>query len=102
MNEISDGFSSRMKQTLADKQVIERMITANGQELLSFIERLEADEASKREAAENQKETMAEAKARGYDTKAIRAIIKRRKMRPDDLAEFEAVVELYIAAIGGA
>lgn len=45
---------------------------------------------------------MGEAKGRGYDTKAILAIIKRRKSTPDELAEFEAVVSMYIDAIGGA
>ena len=43
---------------------------------------------------------MAEAKARGYDTKALRKLIAIRKRDPQDLAEEEAVLELYKQAIG--
>jgi uncharacterized protein (UPF0335 family) len=43
---------------------------------------------------------MAEAKGRGYDTKVLRAIITLRKRDPDDVAETEAVLEMYKAALG--
>jgi len=43
---------------------------------------------------------MAEAKGRGYDTKVIRKVIALRKRQPDDIAEEEAVLELYKAALG--
>jgi uncharacterized protein (UPF0335 family) len=46
------------------------------------------------------KEVMAEAKGRGYDTKALRKIIALRKRDRDDLAEEEAVMEVYKAALG--
>ncbi len=71
-----------------------------GNELRSFIERLEHLEAEKRDIAEQIKEVMAEAKGRGFDTKAIRKIVALRKKKPDDRAEEEAILELYLNALG--
>ena len=73
-------------------------VTAN--ELRQFIERYEHLEAKKKGIADDQKEVMAEAKGRGYDTKAMRIVIAQRKRDRDDLAEEEAVVEMYKAALG--
>ncbi|MEZ5912432.1 MAG: DUF2312 domain-containing protein [Paracoccaceae bacterium] len=69
-------------------------------ELRQFIERYEHLDAEKRDIAEQQKEVMAEAKGRGYDTKVIRKVIALRKRDADDLAEEEAVLEMYKAALG--
>ena len=43
---------------------------------------------------------MAEAKGRGYDTRVMRKVIAMRKRKPDELAEEEAVLELYKTALG--
>ncbi|MEM8539185.1 MAG: DUF2312 domain-containing protein [Pseudomonadota bacterium] len=69
-------------------------------ELRQFIERFERLEAEKRDIAEQQKEVMAEAKARGYDTKVMRKVIALRKRDKDDIAEEEAVLEMYKEALG--
>ena len=69
-------------------------------ELRQFIERYEKLESEKADAAEQQKELMAEAKGRGYDTKVMRKVIAMRKRKPDELAEEEAVLELYKTALG--
>ena len=69
-------------------------------ELRSFIERYEQLESEKKDIAEQQKELMAEAKGRGYSTPVMREIIKLRKLRPDDRAEREAVLEMYLNALG--
>ena len=69
-------------------------------ELRQFIERFERLEAEKKDIAEQQKEVMAEAKARGYDTKVIRKVIALRKRDKDDIAEEEAVLEMYMEALG--
>lgn len=69
-------------------------------ELRSFIERVESLEAEKKETLEQIREVFAEAKGRGYDTKAMRAIIAMRKKKSDDLAEEEAIIELYKQALG--
>jgi uncharacterized protein (UPF0335 family) len=68
-------------------------------ELCNFVERLEQLNAEKRDLAELQKEVMAEARGRGYDTKVIRKLIAERKRKPDDIAEEEAVLEMYREAI---
>ncbi|MBS1303761.1 DUF2312 domain-containing protein [Loktanella sp. SALINAS62] len=71
-----------------------------GQELRQFIERYERLEAEKKDIADGQKEIMAEAKGRGYDVKVLRKIVAMRKRDKDDLAEEEAVLEMYLAALG--
>ena len=74
--------------------------STNGAELRAIIERIERLEAEKQDAAEAQKEVYAEAKGTGYDSKIIRMIIARRKRSRDELAEEEAVLEMYEAALG--
>jgi len=69
-------------------------------ELRQFVERYERLEAEKKDIAENQKEVMAEAKARGYDVKVLRKIIALRKKSSDEIAEEEAVLEMYKEALG--
>ena len=69
-------------------------------ELRQFIERFEQLDAEKKDVADQQKELMAEAKGRGYDTKVMRKVIAMRKRKPDELAEEEAVLELYKTALG--
>ncbi|MEL6915538.1 MAG: DUF2312 domain-containing protein [Pseudomonadota bacterium] len=69
-------------------------------ELRQFIERFERLEAERKDLAEQQKEVMAEAKARGYDTKVMRKIVALRKRDKDDIAEEEAVLDMYKAALG--
>ncbi|OWU85300.1 hypothetical protein ATO6_09800 [Oceanicola sp. 22II-s10i] len=73
-------------------------VTAN--ELRQFIERVERLEAEKKDLGEQVKEVMAEAKARGYDTKVMRKVIALRKRDKDDIAEEEAVLEMYKEALG--
>jgi len=70
------------------------------EELRQFIERYERLEEEKQEIADQQKEVMAEAKGRGYDTRVMRKLIQMRKRDRDDLAEEEAVLELYKQALG--
>lgn len=69
-------------------------------ELRQFIEQYEHLEAEKKDIAEQQKEIMSEAKGRGYDTRAMRKIIAMRKRDKDDLAEEEAILDLYKTALG--
>ena len=68
-------------------------------ELRQFIEQYEHLEAEKKDIASQQKEIMAEAKGRGYDTKVMRKLIAKRKRDKDDLAEEEAVMDMYESAI---
>jgi len=69
-------------------------------ELRQFIERFEQLEAEKKDVTEQQKELMAEAKGRGYDTKVMKKVVALRKRKPDDIAEAEAVLDMYKSALG--
>ncbi|MGG7644475.1 DUF2312 domain-containing protein [Rhodovulum sp. YNF3179] len=70
------------------------------EELRSFVERFERLEAEKKDIADQQKEVMAEAKSRGYDTKVLRKVVALRKKDPQEVSEEEAVLELYKEALG--
>ena len=80
--------------------IIEGQGGVAGAELRQFVERYERLESEKKDIAEAQKEVMAEAKGRGYDTKVLRKVIALRKRDADDIAEEEAVLEMYKAALG--
>lgn len=104
MHEATDALREHLgkgfKETHADAEVRARVEAVSAGELKQFIERWERLEAEKKDLAEDQAEIIKEAKARGYSSKAIKEVIRLRKMRPDDRAEFEAVVDLYRAALG--
>jgi uncharacterized protein (UPF0335 family) len=69
-------------------------------ELRQFVERYERLEEEKQAIAGHQKEVMAEAKSRGYDTKALRKLIALRKKDPQEISEEEAILQLYRDALG--
>ena len=93
-----------MSETSTNPDVIDTVgdatyrVTAN--ELRQFVERIERLDSEKKDLGEQQKEVMAEAKARGYDTKVLRKVIALRKRDKDDIAEEEAVLEMYKEALG--
>ncbi len=87
-----------MSEIIEDGPAESYRVTA--EELRQFIERYERLEAEKKDIADQQKEVMAEAKGRGYDTKVIRKVIALRKREPDDIAEEEAVLDMYKQALG--
>lgn len=70
------------------------------EELKLLIERIERMEEEKKGIADDVKDVYGEAKARGYDTKTMRVIIKLRKQDKDARAEAEALLETYKAAVG--
>ena len=91
---------SHMRETDADRDVRDGAYRVAADELRQFVERIERLDAEKRDVAEQAKEVMAEAKARGYDTKVLRKVIALRKRKPDDVAEEQAVLDLYTSALG--
>ncbi|MDB2529625.1 DUF2312 domain-containing protein [Paracoccaceae bacterium] len=70
------------------------------EELRQFIERYERLEAEKKDIADQQKEVMAEAKGRGYDTRVMRKLIVLRKRDQNEIAEEEAILDLYKEVLG--
>ncbi len=71
-----------------------------GDQLRSIVERIERLEEEKAAIAADIREIFAEAKGNGFDTKAIRQILKLRKMEVAERHEQEAVLELYMRALG--
>lgn len=69
-------------------------------QLRSFIERVERLEEEKKAIADDIKEVYAEAKGTGFDTKAMRHIVRDRKKDAAERDEFEAIVDLYRSALG--
>ena len=73
---------------------------ATDDELRQFIDRAEAQIAANADGAEDLKQIFSEAKSRGYDPSVMRKVIALRKRKPDEVAEEEAVLELYCSALG--
>ena len=68
--------------------------------LQSFIQRIERLEEDKAAVMEDIKEVYAEAKGEGYDAKIMRQVIRLRKMDRADRQVQEALLELYLSALG--
>lgn len=85
MTEEDSGFSTTSVAADHLKQIVER------------IERLEEE---KKEVAEQIKEVYAEAKGNGFDTKTLRKIVALRKQDPNERSEAEAMLDLYLSALG--
>lgn len=69
-------------------------------QLRAFVERIERVQEDIDALSDDRKEIYAEAKAMGFDTKAVRAIVKLRKLDPTERQEAEAVLDTYKAALG--
>ena len=71
-----------------------------GDHLRSYIERIERLEEEKASLGTDIREVYAEAKGDGFDVKAMREIVRLRKMDSGDRAELETVLDLYKRALG--
>lgn len=81
-----------------ERKLAEGSIAAD--ELRLLIERIERLEEEKKAIADDVKDVYAEAKARGYDPKTMRTIVRLRKMETHDRQEMEAILDTYKAALG--
>lgn len=86
-----------MADDLAHSDVLN--VTAQGQ-LKSIIERIERLEQEKSEIAEQIKEVFAEAKGNGFDVKILRKVVRMRKQDRAKRQEEEAILDLYLSALG--
>ncbi len=68
--------------------------------LKAFVERIERLEEEKKALADDIRDVYGEAKATGFDVKALRTIIKMRKEDIDERKEHEAILETYMHALG--
>lgn len=69
-------------------------------QLRSFIEKIENLEQDKAEIAETVRDIFSEAKSEGFDVKVMRQLLKLRRMKKEELAEQEELLDLYRQAIG--
>ena len=77
------------------------MTAATQGRLKSFIERVERLEEDKAAIMADLKEVFAEAKGEGFDTKIMRKVVRLRKQDTAKRQEEEAILDLYLSAIGG-
>jgi len=68
--------------------------------LRSFVERIERLEEEKKALADDIREVYAEAKGTGFDTRIMRQVVRLRQMESADRQEQEAMLELYMNALG--
>jgi uncharacterized protein (UPF0335 family) len=71
-----------------------------GQELKQFVERIEKLEEEKTAIAGDIRDVYAEMRGRGFDTKAVRQIVRMRKQDHAERKEMEAILDLYLQALG--
>lgn len=71
-----------------------------GDQLRAFVERIERLEEEKRVIADDIKEVYAEAKGTGFDTSVLRKLIALRKKQPHEREEEDAILDLYMHALG--
>jgi uncharacterized protein (UPF0335 family) len=81
-----------------ERHLAEGSIAAD--ELRLLIERIERLEEEKKAMTDDVRDVYAEAKARGYDAKIMRQIVRLRKMETHDRQEMEAILDTYKAALG--
>ncbi|MEO5323987.1 MAG: hypothetical protein ABS58_08755 [Mesorhizobium sp. SCN 65-20] len=81
-------------------EITETSQTVAAGQLRAFIERIERLEEEKKTIADDIKDVYAEAKGTGFDTKAIRTLIRLRKQDQNERAEEESILDLYKAALG--
>ena len=71
-----------------------------GAQLRSFIERIERLEEEKKTISDDIRDVFAEAKGNGFDTKVMRQVIRIRKKDAAERQEEEAILDLYLHALG--
>jgi uncharacterized protein (UPF0335 family) len=81
-------------------EITETSQTVAAGQLRAFIERVERLEEEKQTISDDIKDVFAEMKGTGFDTKAVRTIIRLRKKDQAERQEEEAILDLYKAALG--
>ena len=71
-----------------------------GAELKQFVERIERLQEERNAISDDIKEVYGEVKSRGFDKKAIAHVVKIRGQDRAERQEFEAIVDLYMTAMG--
>lgn len=87
---------------MEDEERIEHLTEATREKLRQVVDKVETLEEEKKEISEQIKEVYAEAKAFGFDTTALRALIRLRKIDKAEREEREMILETYLIATGDA
>lgn len=75
-------------------------VTVAKDHLKAFVERVERLEEEKKDLANDIRDVYAEAKGNGFDTKALRHVVKLRRQDKEELAEQKAILDTYLTALG--
>lgn len=70
------------------------------EQLQSIVERVERLEEDKKAIADDIKDVYVEAKGNGFDTKALRTIVRMRRQDANERREHEAIMDSYMQALG--
>lgn len=87
-------------QTASPAVASERATRFAKDHLKAFVERIERLEEEKKSLSDDIRDVYAEAKANGFDVKALRAVVRLRKQDVDERKEQEAILETYLQALG--
>jgi uncharacterized protein (UPF0335 family) len=87
---------------MADNAEITKIDETTREKLRQTVAKIERLEEEKKEVAEQIKEVYGEAKAIGFDTKALRQVIRLRKIEKAERDEQEMILETYLIALGEA
>jgi uncharacterized protein (UPF0335 family) len=87
---------------MSDETAVQSLTETAREKLRQIVARIERLEEEKAEVANQIKEVYAEAKAFGYDTKALRQVIRVRKVDAKEREELEMVLDVYLVALGEA
>ena len=93
-------FNADFTRPAMTEQMSDNLSETARDKLRLTVERIERLEEEKKEIAEQIKEVYGEAKALGYDTKALRTVVKLRKQDRQERQEQEAILEVYLDALG--
>jgi uncharacterized protein (UPF0335 family) len=85
---------------MADDASIDVLNTTAQGQLKAIIERIERLEEDKAAIMSDLKEVFAEAKGNGFDVKILRKVIRIRKQDSAKRQEEDALLDLYLSAIG--
>lgn len=89
-----------MPATAAAEQKEDKAVRFAKDQLRAFVERVEKLEEEKKAISDDIRDVYAESKANGFDVKALRQIVKLRKMEPTEREEQDAILETYMHALG--
>jgi uncharacterized protein (UPF0335 family) len=98
--ETREAFPDAPEQAAPEKNYSDAMGSAVREQLKAFVARIERLEEDKAATAADIKEVYAQARSFGYDTKVLRKVISIRKQDRHEREEQEALLELYLGAVG--